>query len=85
MLEWTQVASGRMKVTPKDEIRKILGRSPDRYDAVALSCWEPLSLREEELPPAVRSSGERRERDDDDDMPSLDPYAGRSTWRGGRR
>jgi hypothetical protein len=85
VLEWTQVASGRMKVTPKDEIRKILGRSPDRYDALALACWEPLSLREEELPPAVRASGERRERDDDDDMPSLDPYAGRSTWRGSRR
>lgn len=85
VLEWRQVASGRMKVTPKDEIRKILGRSPDRYDALALSAWEPLSLLEEDLPPAARAAAEREDRDDNP-RARLDPYSGRSTWRDrGRR
>lgn len=33
---------GRTKVTPKRELRKMLGRSPDHADAVALSTWRPL-------------------------------------------
>lgn len=32
-------ASGRSKVTPKDDLRKVLGRSPDRADALALCVW----------------------------------------------
>jgi hypothetical protein len=35
---------GITKVTPKDDIRKLIGRSPDRYDSLALACWEPRSL-----------------------------------------
>ncbi|HYG66550.1 MAG TPA: hypothetical protein VD838_02790 [Anaeromyxobacteraceae bacterium] len=75
-LEWSQRADGRSKVTPKDTLRKILGRSPDRYDALALSTWEPLSLREQayEPPPAA-------EREPDRYIAStLDPYAGASAW-----
>lgn len=44
--EWKQRADGRLKVTDKVTLKKLLGRSPDRYDALALSTWEPLSLRE---------------------------------------
>lgn len=40
-MEWRAQTNGKLKVTPKDEIRKDLGRSPDRYDAVALACWTP--------------------------------------------
>lgn len=40
--EWHTQVSGRSKVTPKDVIRKKIGRSPDRYDALALAVWEPL-------------------------------------------
>lgn len=40
--EWIQVeATGRVKVTSKKDIRKDLGRSPDRFDAVALAVWTP--------------------------------------------
>lgn len=46
-LSWSQNHRGLEKLTPKDDIRKELGRSPDRYDALALACWEPLSLREQ--------------------------------------
>lgn len=74
-LEWKQAVNGRLKLTPKDLLRKLLGRSPDRYDALALAAWEPLSLRE--LAPAAaelaaESAGTR---------PALDPYAGARAWK----
>lgn len=43
-MEWKQAITGRLKLTPKDTLRKLLGRSPDTYDAVALCAWEPLSM-----------------------------------------
>jgi phage terminase large subunit len=68
--QWVGQLSGRLKVTPKDEIRKILGRSPDRADAVALSVWEPMSHR---LP---EQRGERADVVEHYDAPSeIDPYA----------
>src|SRR6185295_13195738 len=65
--EWEIAINGRNKVTRKTELKKALGRSPDRYDAVALSAWEPASVR------AAESD------DADDDAPSgaasdLDAY-----------
>jgi hypothetical protein len=33
---------GRYQIEAKDEIRKRLGRSPDRADALALAVWAPL-------------------------------------------
>lgn len=78
VLEFHEQASGHLKLTDKDEIRKKLGRSPDRYDALALSCWEPLSLRQAEAgetpaapPPDPNESLEH----------TLDPYAAGDTWR----
>jgi phage terminase large subunit len=35
--------TGRVKVTPKTEMRKLLGRSPDRADALALCVWQRSS------------------------------------------
>jgi hypothetical protein len=43
--EFKSNLAGRLKVTPKRDLRKLLGRSPDVGDAFLLSCWEPLSLR----------------------------------------
>jgi hypothetical protein len=37
--------SGRSKVTGKDELRRELGRSPDRADALALCCVEVAEWR----------------------------------------
>lgn len=75
-MEWKPDHRGRLKVTPKVDIRKNLGRSPDRYDALALSVWEPLSLREG-VPASVAQEATRESRD----IPTLDPYAGADTWR----
>lgn len=38
--EWVPQIDGRLKVTPKEDLRKALNRSPDRADAVALAVWE---------------------------------------------
>ena len=39
--EFASDLHGRNKLTPKKELRKALGRSPDCGDAFVLSCWEP--------------------------------------------
>ena len=40
--EWReQVSTGRVKITPKVEVKKLLKRSPDRYDACVLAVWIP--------------------------------------------
>jgi hypothetical protein len=74
VLEWLFTQRGRVKLIQKDKLRKILGRSPDRYDALAMSVWEPLSLADtpQSMLPAV---------DDSDRMEHvLDPYEGAKIW-----
>jgi len=40
---WIGQVNGKLKVTPKSELRKMLdGRSPDRADAVCLAVWQPI-------------------------------------------
>jgi hypothetical protein len=79
VFEELYLPNGRVRITPKETIRKTLGRSPDRYDALALSCWEPLSLRVVDDAPAPRPAN-----DDDlrDYERTLDPYAAGDQWRG---
>lgn len=64
---WVGQLNGRLKATPKSELRKMLdGRSPDRADAAALSVWES-SATQDDRPP----------RPDDSDPTSVDgatPY-----------
>jgi phage terminase large subunit len=55
-LEWRSQVNGRIKVTPKKEIKQKLKRSPDRYDALALATWEPLDLRMSDASDAVKSA-----------------------------
>lgn len=91
-MRWEMQANGRLKLTDKKKIKKALGRSPDRFDGLALACWEPLSLREtdddeddaskDERPGPVRRPVRDRDDDDDDDGGGkLDPYAGSLTGR----
>jgi phage terminase large subunit len=40
VLEWGSDAKGRNKLIGKTDIKQALGRSPDRYDALALACWQ---------------------------------------------
>jgi phage terminase large subunit len=77
VLEWGKVGD-KVKITPKKEIRKEIGRSPDRYDATALSAWEPAA--------ASSRTGHGDDVDDldaDDDFEAADvrdPYAHRDTF-----
>lgn len=50
---WKSTPSGKLRATPKDEIRDALGRSPDSFDALALAVWRPLAWRAEEAQPPV--------------------------------
>lgn len=68
-LEWERGVAGRSKITPKKKLRKMLERSPDSYDALALAVWPVLSEADEE--------DELGSDDDDDDEfgMDIDPYA----------
>lgn len=39
---WIGMPDGRIKVTPKIDLREFLGRSPDRADGLALAVWRPV-------------------------------------------
>jgi hypothetical protein len=90
ILEWDKVDDGPQRLIPKREIRKILGRSPDRYDALALSVWEPRWVRkddedesdiEEPLDAPLRVPKSAASDDDDFIEHVLDPYAGLNAWQ----
>lgn len=76
--EWFKDARGRDKVTSKDDLRKKLGRSPDRGDAVCLAVWEPRSLRDEQ---GSSMGAEQDVSAGGSDYQPMDPYAGLEAWR----
>lgn len=76
VLEWRTLVTGKIKVTPKDDVRKILKRSPDRYDAVALACWEPMRSKHEAIESLAPVSVKRHFEDDYEPVSKgMDPYA----------
>jgi len=80
--------NARFVATGKKELRKELGRSTDRADAVCLAIWgftEDGSSDEDDVPEATTTTaaGAASSRDDEDDVyggPALDPWEGLSTW-----
>lgn len=80
------IASGipeRLRATPKKDLRKFLGRSPDRGDAVALAVWDSPSM----LADAETNVGQEQRADPElgeSVTIGLDPYAAMSTWDGRR-
>lgn len=75
---WVTQVNGKIKVTPKNELRKELGRSPDRYDALALAVWEPLALREEQDRVESQPQSPPDERQSETTM---NPYDGLDAWQ----
>lgn len=77
--------AGRRRVLSNEEIKKLLGRSPDRRNACELAVWDPASTRAdspEEEPPAQEPAKRRASADADlDDVVirgrggAFDPYA----------
>jgi hypothetical protein len=81
--KWEQSPrSPKMKLTPKDVIRKRLKRSPDRAESLELACWEPGDLEEREMD--VQENMQQKVKPDYDpeieDTREIDVYAGASQW-----
>lgn len=62
--QWVTNVQGRTKITPKDEIKKVLQRSPDRADAVSLAAWGQ-AISANEVVTRERKRGRRVEDDDE--------------------
>lgn len=77
VIEWSTTLSGRLKATPKDEIRTLLKRSPDRGDALALAAWEPSNARAEVGDTRPVQHDPYR----DPRARGIDPYAALDAWR----
>lgn len=84
---WFQHLNGKLKVTPKDEIKKLIGRSPDRADAIALSVWDPTDLDDEAKTGSPLPANDTRATFEPEIVgrPALDPYAALSAFDGRRR
>lgn len=63
-VQWVEQVDQRLKATPKEDLRRQLDRSPDRMDALALACWESISMRIQHagLPPSAQAAVERDRR-----------------------
>jgi hypothetical protein len=81
--EFYSTVTGRLKVTSKRDLRKLLGRSPDVADAFVMSLWEPLHIRQEDA--AVGSSFSEvavpERAYDPYAPPPFDPYSGLDAFR----
>lgn len=81
---WRTAINGRTKITPKSETRELLGRSPDRADALCLACWEPRHLIGDQ-PAEPRAESYAPTLDPYADVGhQMDPYAALDAWRPGR-
>lgn len=79
--------SGRTKVTAKDDLRRELGRSPDRADALTLACFELPDWAASHTQPA--DTAQRTRMLDpyvgqQTSNAAFDPYAGADAWGGNR-
>jgi phage terminase large subunit len=75
--------ASKRTATPKKLLRVLLGRSPDRGDATALSVWEPtwIAQEDEDAAPAVQIAAAKPKEadpyeDTDDVSRALSPYGG---------
>lgn len=75
--EWKSTLAGKLKATPKDELKRVLDRSPDRADAVALSVWEVAAMRVDRH---REDDADTDDEDEDLDVHGFDPYAALDTW-----
>jgi phage terminase large subunit len=80
--EWRVNKAGKQKLFPEkdgaDGVRRLLGRSCDRYDGLALSCYEPtvVELKGSDVPQAAQDPYEQRAGGE------MDPQARHAEWDG---
>lgn len=81
---WIGGGSEAIKVTPKDELRETLGRSPDRADSFLLAVWDPLSTpRERDYGPEADAAPAHQGAQFAREAQVMNPYGGGSFGRGG--
>jgi hypothetical protein len=78
--QWATNVQGRSKITPKDDLKKILGRSPDRADGVSLAAWGRETdlgapMPETSTPAVARQSRRSFNEPEIRGVPELDAYA----------
>lgn len=78
-MRWIDPApGGQARLVHKDDLRTELGRSPDRADALALSCWRPATI-------GATAVSEARQETPQKDMYAtermFDPYSAERDWR----
>jgi len=74
----------RLSATPKKDLKKILGRSPDEGDAATLSVygWQSASTEADEAEAAAAAAATASPQVDDYDAPAMNPYDGLAVWGG---
>jgi len=81
-MEWEHdVRERKLQLVPKKKIRKLIGRSPDRFDALCLAVWEPLSMLDDTTPQRVREIATERRAAQQQTPTGIDPYGASKTWR----
>lgn len=74
----------RYVATPKKELKKLLGRSPDRGDAACLACWkfeEDDDREDDDVAEKKQAASDSSSTDEDVfDAPSHDPYGAIGVW-----
>ena len=66
--DWQITINGKRKATSKQDLRKLLGRSPDRADAVALAIWGVSAFESRQVNAQAPEAAPPRGR-------AMDPYA----------
>ena len=82
---WVQAPnSAKLKLEPKESLRKKLKRSPDRAEACELCCWEPSNMDDEEpgqvQPMAQPPKAVTVHEENDETIEAMDPYGGMDAW-----
>jgi hypothetical protein len=78
---WSENVRKQVRIPPKKDVKKILGRSPDRADAVCLAVWEVKSLREDDPDDVADTKARGRGVEAEDEI--ISPHGGAITPWGG--
>jgi hypothetical protein len=72
----------RAMATRKDDLRRILNRSPDRGNALCLACWENTRLvQQAQEQDQQQRHAPKQSAIDEPRAAGMDPYAGMDAWR----
>lgn len=72
---WAGTVTGKLRLTPKEELRTAIGRSPDRADGLALAVWQPAPWLDGGDP------GPPAETEPEPGRSPMDPYKALDIWR----